>query len=68
MKRMSSIFIGISPELEIALYTLAALLKPGFKPHVTFPVSLGEKSLNLVTHVTKRNGQKHLLSAYPDIQ
>ena len=66
-KRISSIFIGISPELEIALYTLAALLKPGFNPHVTFPVSLGKKSLNLKTHVLEKHGQKFLLSAYPDI-
>ena len=40
IKPVSSIFIGLSPELELALYTLAVLLKPDD----ACTVSLGGKS------------------------
>lgn len=62
-KPVTSMFIGTSPELEMALYTVCFLVKPD-KP---CPVSLGGTKFNISTHTFKYRG-KHLIgSAYPDI-
>ena len=59
----SSIFIGISPELEFALYTLCVLMKPDEQ----CTVSLAGKTIDIQTHVFKMRGKKYLGSAYPDL-
>ncbi len=61
--QVSSIFLGLSPELELALYTLCALLKPDD----SCTVSLGGKKVDIQTHVFKIRGKKYLGSAYPDL-
>ena len=63
VKPVSSIFIGLSPELELALYTLCVLLKPG-EPCT---VSLGGKTVDIKTHIIRQRGKKYVGSAYPDI-
>ena len=63
LKPVSSIFIGLSPELEMAIYTLAVLLKPD-EPCT---ISLGGKTIDIQTHVFKNRGKKYLGSAFPDI-
>ena len=63
IKPVSSIFIGLSPELEMALYTLAVLLKPDD----SCTVSLGSKTIDIKTHVFKNHGKKYLGTAFPDI-
>ena len=63
LKPVSSIFIGLSPELELALYTLAVLLKPD----ETCTVSLGGKTIDIRTHVFTNRGKKYLGTAFPDI-
>ena len=70
-KKVSTFFMGLSPELEIALYTLAALLAPNSK----FKVKLGGKKFNIRTYFielnfiefNKQNGQCHLAAAYPEL-
>ena len=54
VKPVSSIFMGLSPELEFALYTLGVLLKPDD----SCTVSLGGKTIDIRTH---------LGTAFPDI-
>ena len=63
IKPVSSIFIGVSPELELALYTLAVLLKPDD----ACTVSLGGKTIDIRNHVFKNRGKKYLGTAFPDI-
>jgi len=63
VKPVSSIFLGLSPELEMALYTLCALLKP----NDTCKLKLADKTVDVMTHVFKINGKKYLGSAYPDL-
>ena len=63
IKPVSSIFIGLSPELEMALYTLGVLLKPDD----SCTVSLGGKTIDIRTHVFKNHGKKYLGTAFPDI-
>ena len=60
---MSSIFIGLSPELELALYTICVLLKP----NDGCTVSLGGKKIEIRTHIFTQNGKKFLGTAFPDI-
>ena len=61
--QVSSIFIGVSPEFELALYTLCALMKPDD----TITCSLANKTVDITTHVFKMRGKKYLGSAYPDL-
>ena len=63
VKPVSSIFMGLSPELEFALYTLGVLLKPDD----SCTVSLGGKTIDIRTHVFKNGGKKYLGTAFPDI-
>ena len=62
-KKVSTFFMGLSPELEIALYTLAALLSP----NSYFKVKLGGKKFNIRTYFNEQNGQCHLAAAYPEL-
>ena len=70
-KKVSTFFMGLSPELEIALYTLAALLAPNSK----FKVKLGGKKFSIRTYFiklnfiefNKQNGQCHMGAAYPEL-
>jgi len=57
LKNFGSVFIGISPELEMALYTVCFLARP----NQLCPVELGGQRFNVKTHVF--NGK--LGSAYP---
>lgn len=57
IKPYSSLFIGLSPEMELALYTLAYFLKPGG----TLSVSFGGSKINIQTHTFDHR----LHSAYP---
>ena len=57
IKPTSSMFIGLSPELEIALYTLAIM----FESSRNFKVSLGGKIIKL--HAQEKNG--NLVTAFP---
>ena len=52
IKPVSSIFMGLSPELELALYTLCVLLKPDDE----CTVSLGGKTIDIQTYTFKHNG------------
>lgn len=63
VKPVSSIFLGISPELELALYTLCVLMKPDDN----CTVSMNSKKFDIQTHVFKIRGKKYLGSAYPDL-
>jgi len=59
MKNFGSVFIGISPELEMALYTVCFYARP----NQLCPVELGGQRFNVKTHVF--NGK--LGSAYPQL-
>ena len=61
IKPVSSIFMGLSPELELALYTLCVLLKPDDD----CTVSLGGKTIDIQTYTFKHGGKKFLSSAFP---
>ena len=63
LKPVSSIFIGMSPELEFAIYTLAVLLKPNDQ----CTISLGGKTIDIQTHIFTNRGKKYLGTAFPDI-
>ena len=62
-KNTSSMFIGLSPELEIALYTLAVI----YNPNGVFKMKLGGQEVHIRTHV-ELNGMKTCLqAAYPQL-
>lgn len=61
--KVSSVFIGLSPELELALYTLCVLLCPGKPVNIT----LGGKTLEIQTHLFHKRGKKYLSTAFPEI-
>merc|ERR1712029_604597 len=56
IKPCSSIFIGLSPELELALYTLCVLIKP----HENCTISLGGKTIGIQTYIYRNGGKKYL--------
>ncbi|KAL1129821.1 hypothetical protein AAG570_012765, partial [Ranatra chinensis] len=61
-KPTGTIFVGTSPELELALYTVCALAKPNRK----CPISLGGKKFNLQTYTFIYKDNKTVISsAYP---
>ncbi|KAL7294733.1 hypothetical protein TKK_0012025 [Trichogramma kaykai] len=62
-KPVTNIFIGTSPELEMALYTVCFLTRPDTK----CPVSLGGTKFNIITHKFKYRGRDLIGSAYPEI-
>ncbi|XP_042894062.1 poly(U)-specific endoribonuclease homolog isoform X1 [Penaeus japonicus] len=62
-KPVGSIFVGVTPELELALYTVCFLAKPDSR----CPVKLSNKKFNIQTWTYTVRGQKVIGSAYPDI-
>ena len=63
VKPVSGIFLGLSPEMEMALYTLCTLLKPD-EPCT---VKLGGKTIDITTHIYRHRGKKYLGTAFPDL-
>ncbi|XP_065334786.1 endoribonuclease CG2145-like isoform X2 [Cloeon dipterum] len=62
-KPVGSMFIGTSPELEMALYTVCFLTRPDNK----CPVRLGGEPFFIKTHSFTYRGNKYIGSAYPEI-
>ncbi|XP_037785745.1 poly(U)-specific endoribonuclease homolog isoform X1 [Penaeus monodon] len=62
-KPVGSIFVGVTPELEMALYTICFLAKPDSR----CPVKLNNKEFNIQTWSIKLRGKNVIGSAYPDI-
>jgi len=60
-KPITSMFIGTSPELELALYTVCFYSRN----NALCPVSLGGNLLHIQTYDISRNGQTFVASAYP---
>ena len=60
-KKTSSMFIGLTPELEIALYTLAVI----YKPNDIFKINLGGQEILIKTHVKLDGMKKYFQAAYP---
>ncbi|CAL7943123.1 unnamed protein product [Xylocopa violacea] len=62
-KPVTTMFVGTSPELEMALYTVCFYARPDGN----CPVSLGGTKFNIVTHKFKYRGNDLVGTAYPDI-
>ncbi|XP_011871952.1 PREDICTED: poly(U)-specific endoribonuclease homolog [Vollenhovia emeryi] len=62
-KPIVSVFIGTSPELEMALYTVCFYARPDGN----CPVSLGGTKFNIITHKFRYRGKDLIGTAYPDI-
>ncbi|XP_001607440.2 poly(U)-specific endoribonuclease homolog [Nasonia vitripennis] len=62
-KPVTTFFIGTSPELEMALYTVCFFARPD----ANCPVSLGGTKFNIVTHKFRYRGRDLIGSAYPEI-
>ena len=62
-KPYSSLFIGLSPEMELALYTLGFFLKPGG----IINISLGGSKIDIQTHAFRTRDKTYLSSAFPRI-
>lgn len=62
-KPVTTMFIGTSPELEMALYTVCFYARP----EANCPVSLGGTKFNIVTHKFKYRGNDLMGTAYPEI-
>ncbi|XP_043274433.1 poly(U)-specific endoribonuclease homolog [Venturia canescens] len=62
-KPVTTMFIGTSPELEMALYTVCFMTRQD-RP---CGVSLGGKRFNIVTHKFRYRGNDLIGSAYPEI-
>jgi poly(U)-specific endoribonuclease len=62
-KPVTNIFVGTSPELEMALYTVCFFARPE-KPCA---VSLGGTKFNIITHKFRYRGKDLIGSAYPEI-
>lgn len=56
-------FIGTSPEFEMALYTTCFLLRPDR----VCPLKLGEKRFIIRTYTYTYRGKKLIGSAFPEI-
>ncbi|XP_063283776.1 uridylate-specific endoribonuclease D-like isoform X2 [Pelobates fuscus] len=65
LKTLSSMFIGSSPEFELAIYTLCYVTRPD----ALCTVSLGGKTLQLQTYTwansTYGSGKRYVASSYP---
>ena len=55
-------FVGFSPELELAIYTLAVLVKPD----EALDINLGGKIFQIKTHMLQNDSKKYLAGAYVD--
>lgn len=62
-KPVTTIFVGTSPELEMALYTVCFYARPDGN----CPVSLGGTKFDIVTHKFKYRGNDLVGTAYPEI-
>jgi len=62
-KPISSMFVGTSPEFEMALYTVCFYTRPGQR----CAVKLNGKDVNITTHYLYRQGKRYVGSAFPDI-
>lgn len=62
-KPLTTIFVGTSPELEMALYTVCFYVRSD----KSCPVSLGGSKFNIITHKFKYRGNELIGSAYPEI-
>lgn len=60
-KDVSSIFVATTPELEIALYTLCAVMEKE-----TCEVSLNGKSITIKAHFLKLGTNQIIKSTYPE--
>lgn len=62
-KPVTTVFVGTSPELEMALYTVCFYARPDGN----CPVSLGGTKFNIITHKFRYRGKDLIGTAYPDI-
>ncbi|KAL7017013.1 hypothetical protein ACKWTF_010226 [Chironomus riparius] len=62
-KPSNSLFIGTSPELELALYTVCFEVRPDQECRMAY----GGKDFNIVTHTFRYRGTNYIGSAYPEI-
>jgi poly(U)-specific endoribonuclease len=62
-KKISSMWIGTSPEFELGIYTLCWFARPNAR----CPISLSGNKINIQTYAISRDGQKFVASAYPDL-
>lgn len=62
-KPVNSLFVGTSPELEIAIYTLCFELRPDSN----CPISLNGKTFEMQTHTFRYRGKNLIGSAYAAI-
>ncbi|XP_011261933.2 poly(U)-specific endoribonuclease homolog [Camponotus floridanus] len=62
-KPVTTMFIGISPELEMSLYTVCFYARPDGN----CPVSLGGTKFNIITHKFRYRGKDLIGTAYPEI-
>ncbi|XP_024882927.1 poly(U)-specific endoribonuclease homolog [Temnothorax curvispinosus] len=62
-KPVASMFVGTSPELEMALYTVCFYARPDGN----CPVSLGGTKFNIITRKFRYRGKDLIGTAYPDI-
>ena len=63
LKPVTSMLVGTSPELEIALFTLCFYTRPDRDCRV----SLGGEEFKLKTHTYHSNGKRMIGSAYVDL-
>ena len=62
LKPVSSIFIGLSPELELALYTLAVLLKPD--EACTISLGMISHKMSLITIFGHKHKIKNFITKF----
>ncbi|GAB1867773.1 Endoribonuclease [Camponotus japonicus] len=62
-KPVTTMFIGISPELEMSLYTICFYVRPDGN----CPISLGGTKFNIITHKFRYRGKDLIGTAYPEI-
>ncbi|XP_046627971.1 endoribonuclease CG2145-like [Neodiprion virginianus] len=63
VRPVTTIFVGTSPELEMALYTICFFVRP----NGACPVSLGSTPFTIFTNKISYFGKETLFSAYPEI-
>lgn len=62
-KPVTSMFVGTSPEFELALFTVCYFVRPGAQ----CPAVIAGKSVPIQTHYMSRQGRRYVATAYPDI-